>query len=507
MSPPARSGRWLLLLLLALLCIAPRALRLAQPATSVAGSAGGQVALLLARGYEPYVHAVQPGLPVGEAALALAVRAVGPSLGPSLDIAELCNGVAILLVAAALWVAGRRLAGPLAGSAAALLWSWSAWVTHVNLFARADWAALGTALALAVYLAPAPLWGRRLLLLALSLAFALGVEFAAATTAFALLVHLVVTGRARDALRLLLALACGVALLAVLGRALWGEPFLEQAFVLRLAPAGAVAAEPGTEGAVARLLALTEPAIALGLVALVAVGLPRLARPEGAVALVLVAELMVALARGTALRAEDAIALVPASALLGGALLAELAARRERAAVAGLASALVLAALLTVPERWLPGEPGEEVPGAWFGGRARATIARQADFLARFSRPQDLVATAEPWSAFAADRLEFPRETPRGRVSRGWLVQSLSLREIALVVEPIEALGELYDWDLRLAGMRRFTDDVSGITAWRPAEGWTHPQVRALAPDPERPSDRPRSRPPGPAAARAGGQP
>jgi hypothetical protein len=506
MSRAARSGRWVFLLL-ALLCVAPRVLRFIQPADCVAGSARGQAALLLARGHEPYVRFAQPGLPVGEGALALAVRAFGPSLA----VAELCNDVAVLLVAAALWVAGRRLAGPLAGGTAAVLWSWSAWVAHVNLFASASWSALGAALALAVYLDPRPLLGRRCAGLALALLLAMSVQLAAAATALALLAHLCGTGRARVALRVLLALAAGGALLLLLGRLAWGQPFLEQGFALpwklAFAPVASGEAEPTLGGALSRLLALTDPVAAAGLVALIVVGFPRLTRPEGAVALVLVAELAVALASGAGMRAEDAIRLVPASALLAGALLAELLAGRVRAPILAAASVLVLVAVATVPVEWLPAEPGEDVPGGWFGGRPSATVAAQADFLRRCSRPDDLVATSEPWCAFAADRLEFARESPARPTSRLRLVQALTLREIALVVEPLDKLGNIFDWDLRPADYRRFTDAETGLTAWRPAQGWTHPQVRALERDPERPPERPRSRPPGPAAERAGEQP
>jgi hypothetical protein len=155
--------------------------------------------------------------------------------------------------------------------------------------------------------------------------------------------------------------------------------------------------------------------------------------------------------------------------------------------VTALAGALVIAAVAVVPSEWLPAEPGEDVPGAWFGGRARDTVALQAGFVARHSRPEDVVATPEPWCAFVADRVELWRETPRGPVSRGWLVQSLNLRELALVMEPLEPLGELYDWDLRQSLYRRFTDGETGFVGWRPVHGWPHPQVRAL----ERPLLRP----------------
>src|SRR5262245_49828403 len=164
-----------LVALLMLACAAPHVARLLGPNIAPVDGFYAHGALMIARGYEPFIHFTQVAFPFAEQALALVIRAVGHDV----MVFEASHLVIVLAVAAALYGAGSRLAGGIAGMVAALAWSWQVWVVHYHLFERETWAALGTSLALFVYLRPEPLNWRRAAGVALALALAFTMKITA----------------------------------------------------------------------------------------------------------------------------------------------------------------------------------------------------------------------------------------------------------------------------------------------------------------------------------------
>jgi hypothetical protein len=413
---------------------------------------------------------------------------------------------------------------------AAIAWSWSLWVVHFGLYERETWAALGAALALGACWG-GPLGWRRAGLVAGALLLGVCMKLTAGLVAVGLLAHLLVRGRLAELLRVGLLFGLGLAAVTLVCWLRWGEPFLVQVFLFGFFRNGT----DQTFGfALSTLLAWSDPITLLGLGALLAVGLPRLRRPEGAAALVLLAELTYLVAANPVSRNHNMISLVPASALLGAVMLVQWRRTWRRAL---LATGAVVVALLVHGHGYMPGTYGPWGPG--YGGDARADLERHAEFLRRHSAPDEIVATVQPWWAVLAQRVEFVRyldlqsmtmgirasldadglaatwakrqgpyvlgpgyppaearlvaAAEAGQLSqyaariaacalvhlRPLMLEALAAREIALVLEPT---GILTERQLLDAGYVRFVDEELGIAAWRPADGVSHPRVRAIHP-------------------------
>lgn len=503
---------------LVVLCALPVVARLLLPNVTPNDGFYGHAAFMLSRGAAPYHDFAQVAFPLAEGVLALAIRVFGHDL----RTIEVVNALMIGAVALALHRAGRRLAGPRAGAVAALAWCWSLWVVHFNLFERETWAALGVALAFGAYARwttglrteDARAASRAATAVALGLLAAFLVKITALFAAAGLVVHLLVCGRARDAWALAWRFGALV-LVATLGVwVLWGREALVQIYLFGFFRNGA---ERSLGEVLAQLLSWTDPVTALGFAALLVVGLPGLRRPEGAPALVLLAQLLYALRLSPTLWDHNLIELAPASALLLGVAAARWPARRV---VLAAAVGVIAVAIAGTGRPWLSGDYGPWGPG--FGGWPRDALTRRGEFLARYSDPDDLVVTGNPWWAFAGGRAEavrygelepvldglrasldtdglaatfakrqgpltlgpgLPPPDPRaaaldpflGRIvanalayTRPKLLASLARHEIHLVLEPLPP-ALLAPSDLEHARYERFEDPTLGLAAWRPA--------------------------------------
>ncbi|HTE05892.1 MAG TPA: hypothetical protein VK824_06830 [Planctomycetota bacterium] len=377
-----------------------------------------------------------------------------------------------------------------AGAVAALAWSWSAWVVNYDMFERETWAALGTALAPWAPYAPraatgraggatnraadatdraadatnraadatdraadatdraadatdrdrgaqAPPSWRRAWAIAGGMAVGFWIKITAVIPAGAMLGHLALTGRWRQALR------AGLAFLALAGTATllcwwaWGTPFLQQVFLFGFFRS------PNTNGPLDVLqyfAHFTDPVLALALAALAVHGLPRLLRPEGAPACMLLADLLFFVAVSPTVWDHNCIGLVPASAmLLGSAAAAFSGALALRMA---LGTALVVAAVIVLPAAPFEGLATSPLGLApWFRGYPREAVDRTAEFIRRYTRPGDVVCTLQPIYALQAGRAEF--------------VRYLDLQELALDIEAaVERDGLLATWAARRRPLR-----------------------------------------------------
>jgi hypothetical protein len=487
---------------------------------------------MLSRGFEPYVHFTQVAFPLAESVLAGAMRL----LGTDLRVIEAVNDVVVLGVALLAWVAGTRLGGRRAGALAALAWSWSQWVVWHNIFARETWAALGVAIALVACFGKRPegddhgeaslppLRGGRLALVAGGLLLAFAMKITALVAAVGLCVHRLLAGRPREALRLALAVLGGAIVMTLLCAWQWGDPFLWQVYLFgwfRMA-------ETDLAARVAHLLGWTDAVLALGLVALVVWGLPRLRGAAGAPALVMIAYLLYMLLLSPTIWQHNLINLALPSALL---LAGFATARRRRFGAACTAMLALVACIMLFSGGYMPGSYGPW--GPYFGGWPRDGVANRAAFLERYSGPDEIVATTQPLWAVQADRIEFVRDhdtqgvalgieaglrrdglaaTLRARGERlligggdapdppsaarlgpyygrlmanglAWvrpqLLDALGRHEIALVMEDLPP-GLLTEDDLQAAGYERVVDHELGVIGWRPEGGASRPVVREL---------------------------
>ena len=506
---------------LVLACAAPIVARLLLPNVTPNDGFYVHAAFMLSRGATPYHDFTQVAFPLAEGVLALAIRIFGHDL----RTVELANALMIGAVALALHRAGRALAGPRAGAVAALAWCWSLWVVHFNLFERETWAALGVALALWAYArwAPAgvvgdarrPSRGSSAGRVADALLLAVLVKLTALFAAAALVAHLLLCGRTRDAFALAWRFAALLIVVTLAGWMLWGEAFLVQVWLF-----GFFRSAQGLRAgdALAQLLGWADPVTVLGLAALFAVGLPNLRRAAGAPALVLLCQLAYALLLSPTLWDHNLIELAPAGALLLGAAAAQWP--RGRLALAATTGALVVA-IASLGRPWLEGDYGPW--GAGFGGWPRDAITRRGEFLERHSPPDALVVTSNPWWSYQGGRIEAvrywelapvvdgieaslhadglaatlakregplllgpgpgdPASTARaaalgpfvGRLvanalvyTRPALIDALARHEIALLLEPLPP-AVLEPDDLQRAGYERFEDHELGLAAWRP---------------------------------------
>jgi hypothetical protein len=419
-----------------------------------------------------------------------------------------------------------------AGAVAALAWCCGLWVLHFHLFERETWAALGTALALSAAAGMARARGdsgasgasgaaergepsaRRCAAIAGALALGVLVKLTALAVAAGMLAHLLVTGRGRAFARVAGVFVLIVGAATAAGAWLWGEAFLTQVCLygfFRSPDAGSVADRAR------QLLLWSDPVTLLALAALCACGLPGLRRREGAAALVLLAQLGLALLYGPTLWEHNLIDFAPAGALLLGVTADRWS--RCRVGFAAAAGALLVALTLT-DGGWLAGDYGPR--GAGFGGWPRESLERRAAFLQRWSGQEDAVLTTNPWWSFVAGREEFVRywdiepqvrgleaslaadgllatlgkrhgplvlgpgrpepdrralalDAYSGRslanalvYTRPRILAALDARALALVVEPLPPAVLLRE-DLLRAGYEQFTDHELGQVGWRPA--------------------------------------
>ncbi|MHC5211530.1 MAG: hypothetical protein ACYTG2_12490 [Planctomycetota bacterium] len=499
-------------------CAAPHLVRFLGDTVVLQDGFYAHAAFMLSHGHAPYVDFVLPAFPLAEGVLALLFGVFGHGA----HVAEAATLAIVAAVACVLAVAARRLAGAWparAEAVAALAWCGSLWVLHFHLFERETWAALGTALALLAAAGPAGSSARdepssgRCAAIAGALALAFFVKITAVAAAAGILAHLAITGRRRAFVRVagLFLLIIGAA--TALGAWAWGRPFLTQVglFGFFRSP------EAGSVGERAQQLLLwADPSMLLGLAALCACGLPRLARREGAAALVLTAQLGFALLVNSTLWEHNLIDFAPAGALLLGVA----ADRWARCRVGLVAAAGALTVAITVVDgTWLGGDYGPR--GAGFGGWPRESLQRRAAFLQEWSDPDDVVLTTNPWWSFEAGRVEFvrywdlepqlrgleaslaadglietfgkrhgplllgpgrPEPDPRARALEPYsgrsvanalvyvrprLLEALDAGTIALVVEPLPPAVLLRE-DLVRAGYVRFTDHDLGQAGWRP---------------------------------------
>ncbi|MCB9896722.1 MAG: glycosyltransferase family 39 protein [Planctomycetes bacterium] len=510
------------------LCAIPLFMRLLSQYAAFTDGFYAHSALMLTRGYQPYTDFTQVAFPVLEGLLALALAAFGTSL----LVVELFNRVAVLAVAFVLFLVGRRLQSGWAGALAALTWSWSTWVVHHNLFERETFVALGTSIALLLYVRSDVLDWRRAAMVAWALVIAFTLKITAVMAAAALCLHLLLRRRPREMARLGVAYAVGLAAVTGAAYELWGRPFLWQVFVFGFFRN----ARHDLLGNLQAFAGMVDPTLFLGLVGLVAWGLPRLRERGGALVLLLAADALYGLVISPTLWDHNMINFAPAAALLAGLWIDRGMSGKGWTPVAlpaALAFGLALFALL----RFGPGDPTLRVLDVRFGfagGRERSEIAELASFVRAHSAADDVIECSEPWVAFAADRTKLVRYWDLQPVAMGveaslaadglaatfakrqdvllvdagrpaydpridaladkyvarllacglrWvrplLLDAIGRHEVALVLEPyLDGLEMLTPADLRAAGYERFEE--RGLSGWRPADGVTHPVLHAI---------------------------
>jgi len=511
------------------LCALPHYLRAVLPAAALTDGFYAHAALMLGRGFAPYVDFTQVAFPLAEAVLAGAFEL----LGTSHRVVELVNRVVVLAVALVLYHAGRRLQSRWAGAVAALAWSWSTWVLHFNLFERETWTALGTSLALLAYFGSARIDGRRAVVVAAALVLAFVLKITAVMVAAGLCLHLALQGRLREMLRLGLTYAAGLVLVTALGAAVWGRPFLWQVYVF-----GFFRNQThDLAGAVAKFANHADPTILLGLAALLLHGLPRLRRPVGALACVFAMDAVYGLGISPTLWDHNMINfVVPLSLVLGAGVDRAVSARpaRDLPALALTVLGLVLLMQLGAGEArsWKPADPMYAF--GLNGGRPRAWLQQRAAFVREHTGPDDVIFCIEPWIAVEAGRVKLvrywdlepvavgverslaavgfletyakrrgvlllgegrPPHDPRldglaapyekrllanaVHYTRPRILEALAERELALVLEPLVP-GILAPDDLLAAGYERIED--GGLAAWRAADGVVRSRVRPVFP-------------------------
>lgn len=409
---PAISG----LIVLAVACLVPSFMRHLSATVVLTDGFYAHGALMLARGHAPFTDFTQVAFPLAEGVLALALRLFGENV----FVVEALNRLVLLGVAALLWAAGRRAGSGFSGGLAAILWSWCTWVVHFSLFERETWVALGTSLALLIYLAPAggravdadaaetdvPR-GRRLLVLAAALGLAFVFKITAVFFAAGMCLHLLLRRQLGACLRLGAAFSAVVVGATAVGALVWGRPFLWQVYVFgffrhRRHDVG---------GALWTFAEHLDLPLLAGLVALGAFVLPRLRRPVGVLACVVFGDLVYMLLVSPTLWDHNLINLAPALAL-AGALWIDRGMAGLGWGRAALPLALLGALLLTaLGKGWVEGRESKPLTNALGveDGRERAWLNERASFVRRHSERDDVIACQEPWVAFEAGRVKFVR--------------------------------------------------------------------------------------------------
>lgn len=481
-------------------------------------------ALMIAKGYTPYVDYTQVAFPLAEGLLA----AVFTVLGPSLRVVELLNRLVGLAVAVQLHGIGWRLGGRRAGALAAVLYAWSTWVIGFDLFEREAWAALGTVLAVRAVLDAEVLRGRDAWRVAMALLLAVCVKITTVFVAVAVCAHLLLQGRRRETFAVGLRFAGLVLAVSAACAALWGLPFLWQVYLFGFF-------RNPTHDVWQALTFMVEHAdltLWLGLLGLVHVGLPRLRRAEGLLACILLLDIVYATALSGVIWNHNLLNLVPSCAVLAALSLTASwrdATQRRLRTLGALTACLAVVLPATRAEHfdWVVADSG-----FGFGfGRPRRWVQENAGFLREHSRFDEVISCVDPWVAFAADRVPFVRYWDLQPVARGvedslrgdglaatlarrsvdtllvgagdpphdprmevffsaydqrlyacgvhWvrpeLLDALARSEIALVLEPLPPVMLSPD-DLLAAGYVRFEAD--GLAAWRAPRR----QVAALQP-------------------------
>ncbi len=412
------------LIALLALCAVPHIVRASGDDCAPRDGMYVHAALMLSKGYEPYVHFTQVAFPLAEAVLAAVITVAGPTL----PAVEWTTNAVILLTALALFVAVRRSLGLRPAVIAALLWSWGLWVVHFNLFERETWAALGTSLALLAYAplvaaradadpgpddddeararpGPVPLDWPRAARIALALGLAFTIKITAVMPAAGLCLHRALVGDLRGALRLGLLYSGLIGAATLSASTVWGRPFLEQVYMF-----GFFRQQThDVLGAWGEVVAHLDHTLLLGFVGLVTWA-PRRGRGlAGAAALVLLMDLLYATVISPTLWDHNLLNLFPACAVLGAGLVDALlrpGRGRLRLAALGVAGLLVLAVVFG-SRPYMAGEYGPRGPG--FGGRAREGLERRAELIAMHTGPDEIVECIMPWWAFVADRVKFVR--------------------------------------------------------------------------------------------------
>ncbi len=500
-------GWWTVVLLV--LCAVPHVLRMTGEHSGIWEGMFAGVGHMLSHGYEPYVDVTHVHFLTGETILALAFKVFGVSA----RVVEVVNFALVMCVALLLRTAGRRTGGgEVAGSVAALFWSWSSLVVHFNLYQRETWAAAGTALAFVAYSredGPG-----RLPLVAAGLLVAMSIKLTAGLVAVGFFAHLLLCGKGRSAVVLTLWTSAGLALMTLGYWLVWGWPFLWQVFLFAF-----FRAESHDFGlALSDWLGWQDPASLVGIAGLLAWGLPNLRKRGGAPVLVVVAYFLYCTTLSPTLWNHNMINFAAPLALLSGGFAADTV-RGRRFVRSGLLVAAVfggmIAAHYQVPGwRWMRYRD----PIGVERGRERRWLEEQADFVARNTEPGDVILSTEPWVAIEADRIDFVRywdlqpvalaiESSLAKVGlaetfarrdeptlgdraydpeidgrftdlykrriaacaeayvRPLILDALKKREIALVLLPLPPPYVLHGTDLFEAGYERFTE--GNKLAWR----------------------------------------
>ncbi len=407
-APQADNGAAPLTLLvtLAIALAVPRIVRLLYPQVWIEDESYLNGAFLLSRGVAPYRGFPLPHLPVFEGLLA-AVLLVAPA---AIRTAET---VTALMAYAGSWLVfgiGRRIAGPLAGACAALLFATSGLLFRYHLFEREVFLIVPVMAAVLLVMrartatasdadtgSTARVAGAGVLL-----ALAMAIKLTAFASLAGVVAWLVIDGRRRAAARVA-AVALGlIAAASLLLSAAFGRAFLIQVFVFRAAHASF----PSLLVKIDEMRYTTDISLALGLAAIVFLAWTRAVRTFAAPLALVAAGVLFLVILNPTYWAHTGIELLPWLALIGGGLVAALLAdaRARGAAIACAAGALAL--LLTiVPFDNLNWRVGDTDTPYGFGYRDRAEIAAAAAYVAAHA-PGDARVATPPLIAFAANRRE-----------------------------------------------------------------------------------------------------
>ncbi len=216
-------GAWLVLLLLV-----PRLVRLFYPQAWIEDDFYLESAYLVSIGMRPYIDFVHPHFPLLEWTAGAYLRLFGAS---HFSI-EVLNESAIYVTSLLVFALGRRVAGRMTGTCAAILYATSSLVFRYHVYERECFVAPLTVAAVIVALGEGgERWSPRAGRQALALLVALGIKLTAAIPSAVLFGFAVARRRWREAAVLALEVGAGLAVLTAFCYWLYGYDFFFQTFL------------------------------------------------------------------------------------------------------------------------------------------------------------------------------------------------------------------------------------------------------------------------------------
>lgn len=379
----------------------PRVIRIADSRVWFEDESYLNSALLLHRGFKPFVEVPLLNFPQLDQLLGF----VFGLFTPSIRTAEICTQLMVFAVSLLLWRLGIRLGGRVCGVVASLLFATSALVFRYHLFDR-EFFVVAPVLAATLLVLPASpahaLSARRCATIGALLFAALTVKLTAIGAVLATVLYLAIIARQLRAAAITGTTASVLLLLSTgIHYHLYGDPFLVALFLFRLARAPFASLQER----IAHIRSTIDFSVVVGAAGLAWTIVNLRARVWMLPLLHVTVTTIYLVVLNGSFWVHNGLEILPWLALLGGNLVGgfRLPLRpRWRTAIAALSALAVMAWLLPIARNH---QTGPLAYSYGFEGWQRQEIATMAAFVRAHSSPQQRLAVP-PIIAFEADRDE-----------------------------------------------------------------------------------------------------